>query len=103
MNSNKIIIIVSILACLVLISCPTVYKVIKKNHNSLIAVSEKKIIEAAEKCYYEDKCKESKVLLKDLYEKGYLKKKAVNPVTKEIYKDDAYVTIDNKKSKFFTT
>ena len=59
-----------------------------KNYNKKsYLVVEKKIVEAAKKCYLEEKCSGDEIKLKDLYKHKYLET-VVNPVTKKIYDDD---------------
>jgi hypothetical protein len=83
-----------------MVSIPTFYKVISENHRKLYIVTEKLVIEAAEKCYYDDKCKNTKITLKELYENNYLKDKVINPVTKEIYSDNSFVQLKKVDSTF---
>ena len=74
-------------------------KVIKKHNDKLILVKEKYIIEMAEKCINEYKCKSDKVTLKELEEFDYIKKE-VNPVTKEYYNEKSFVTYENNEYVF---
>lgn len=99
MNTNKITVIFSTIIIILIISIPTIYKVIKNHNNSLYQVVEDKIIEAAEKCYYEEKCLTDTILLKDLYELKYLEK-INNPITKEYYNEESYVKRENNKFSF---
>ncbi|MBR4231445.1 MAG: hypothetical protein IKR74_04775 [Bacilli bacterium] len=100
MRSSKFIICLSIIICSLMVSIPTFYKVISENHRKLYIVTEKLVIEAAEKCYYDDKCKNTKITLKELYENNYLKDKVINPVTKEIYSDNSFVQLKKVDSTF---
>jgi len=97
MNTNRITVIGSIVAIILLISIPTVYKVIKNHQSHLIKVVEDKIISAAKECYYEEKCIEDKITLKDLYSLNYLEKMS-NPISKEYYNEKSYV--EKKENKF---
>lgn len=101
MNSNKIVIYITIIACLLLIGCPTLYKVINQNHERLYEVNHKLIIEAAKKCFYDNKCENNKITLKELYEKDYLEKGIIDPVTKIVYNENSYVLITKNDSSFF--
>ena len=101
MNINKIIIYITVIASVIMIAFPTLYKVIKDNHNKLYIVNHKYIIEAAENCYYNDDCKNNKITLKELYDKKYLEKGITDPVTKELYSEDSYVLLSKKDSSFF--
>lgn len=99
MNINKINIIGSIIVILLLISVPTIYKVIKNHNNNLYQVVEGKIIGAAKRCYYEEKCDQNDISLKDLYELGYLEKIS-DPISKEYYDEKSYVKIKDNKFNF---
>lgn len=94
MNTNRITIIGSIIAIILIISIPTCYKVIKSHNDNLLEVVEDKIIASAKKCYFEEKCKNDKITLQELYELQFLEK-VNNPITKEYYNDNSYVMIDN--------
>ena len=100
MKSSKIIIYLSIIACIAIVGIPTLYKVISENHRKLYIVTNKMVIEAAEKCYYDDKCKSTKVTLKELYDNSYLTEKIIDPVTKEVYADNSYVLLKKVDSTF---
>lgn len=97
MNTNKITIIGSIIAVLLIITIPTIYKVVKNHQKNLYRVVEEKIISGAKKCYYEEKCLEEKITLKDLYALNYVEKVS-NPITKEYYNEESYV--ERKESDF---
>ncbi len=87
---------VLIILSVVILVVGTTYKV-RKNHNTnLMKVSEKRIIEAAQRCQNEDVCLDNKITLEFLYTKGYLKEE-INPLTKEIYNYNSYVlkNLDN--------
>ena len=71
MNTNKIILIGSVIVIMCIISVPTIYKVIKNHENNLYQVTEKKIISAAKECYYDEKCQ--------------------NPISKEYYNEMSYI------------
>lgn len=101
MNTNKIIIYITIIFVVLLISVPTIYKVINDNHEKLYLVTEKLIKESAERCVYEGVCKSSKVTLKELYEYRYIKDQLMDPVTKAIYKDSSYVELTKKETNFY--
>ena len=100
MNTNKIIIYITIIAIVLLIGIPTFHKVIKENHRKLYIVSEKLITEAATKCYYEEKCKDIKITLKELYDNNYLTEEITDPVTKAVYSDSSYVLLKKDGAKF---
>lgn len=99
MNTNKITVIFSIIIIVLLISIPTAYKVIKNHHKNLIRTTESRIIEAAKKCYFEEKCTEDKIYLKDLYALEYLDKIS-NPLTKEYYNEESYIEVSEGKFIF---
>ena len=101
MNTNKIVIFITIFAIIIIIAVPTFYKVVKENHRRLYLVTNKLVTESAERCYYESKCLSKKVTLQELYEKGYLKQEIIDPVTKVVYLNESYVEINEKDSTFF--
>lgn len=101
MNINKIIVYITVLVCLLMIGVPTLYKIVKENEQNLYLVSEKKITEAAYKCYYEGKCAKNTVTLEELYQKGYLVNEEIDPITKEVYSKDSYVVINKDKISFY--
>ena len=100
MNTNKTIVIGTIIVIIVIIGIPTTYKVIKNHQNNLIKSTESKIVEAAKKCYFEENCSEQKIYLKDLYSLEYLEKIS-NPITKEYYNENSYVERKDNNFKFF--
>lgn len=100
MNINKIVIYITTISIILIVALPTLYKVIKQNHDRLYLVSEKDIIESAENCYFDSKCSK-KVTLKELYDNKYLEKGMIDPVTKEVYLDSSYVLINLKKESTF--
>ena len=99
MNTNKIIVICSLIVILLIVSVPTGYKVIKNHHESLYKVVEEKIIDASKKCYYEENCLDEEITLKKLYDLGYIEKVS-NPVTKEYYNENSFVLKKNNKFEF---
>lgn len=99
MNTNKIVIYVTIIAITLIISIPTFYKVININQQRLNEVNEKLVTENAFRCYYEGKCQNKVVTLNDLYNLGYITTDIVNPKTKEIYSKDSYVEISLNEMK----
>ena len=75
------------------------YSVIKEYRNNLILVTEKRIVEAAKKCFDEEKCLQYPITLKDLYRFSYLEQE-IHPLTKEIYNEESYVINKNGKLEF---
>ena len=100
MKSSKIIIYLTVIACIFIIAIPTLYKVISENHRKLYIVTNKRVIEAAQKCFYDEKCLSTKITLKELYKNGYLNEKVIDPVTKIVYSDDSYVMLKKVDSTF---
>lgn len=90
MNTNKMTIIGSIIAILLIVLIPTIYKVIKNHYDNLYQVVEEKIISSAKKCYYEEKCLDENITLKELYALDYLEKVS-NPISKEYYNEESYI------------
>jgi len=99
MTINKRIITISIIIILLILVIPTGYKVVKNHHYNLYQVVEKKIIDSAKKCYYEENCLNKKIMLKELYEQEYLEKVS-DPVSKEYYNDSSYVEVKDNIFKF---
>lgn len=98
MNTNKIVTI-SVVVIVALITIPTIYKAYQKYEDNLYDTVEKKVIESAEKCYYESICQEEKITLAFLYSHNYLDKVS-NPVTKEYYNEESYVERNGNQFKF---
>ena len=99
MSKNKVIIYTTIVALILIIGIPTIYKVIKNHNAKLYEVTEKRIIEAAKKCWNESKCQTDTITLKELYELDYLEKEA-NPVTKKYYSENSKI-IKKEEIKFY--
>lgn len=99
MNTNKITIITTIIALILIIGIPTIYKVVTSHDNHLQSVVNKKVIEKAEECYYSDKCENEKIYLKDLYALNMLEQVS-NPITKEYYNESSYVLVKDNKFTF---
>ena len=85
--NRKYIILIIVVIIFMIVAVPTSYKIIKNYNSKSYLVVEKKIIEAAEKCFNEEKCSGEEITLKDLYDNKYLDK-MVNPVTKKIYNEN---------------
>ena len=81
MTTNKITIIGSIIVVLLVISIPTIYKVVKSHQDNLYQVVEEKIY------------------LENLYDLEYLDQVS-NPITKENYNVKSYVLVNNNKFEF---
>ena len=96
---NKKIILITMLSIIFLIGGVTAYKVIKKHNDNLLLVSKKYIEEKARDCFNNKKCQGDKVTLETLYNLAYLAKQA-NPVTKEYYNVDSYVSKDGENYTF---
>lgn len=98
--SNKNIIIATIMVILLSVGSYTTYKVYKDHQKKMLLVNEKRITEAAYKCFLEEQCLDSEITLDKLYELGYLKEEA-NPLTKEVYSGLSYVKNNNGKYVFY--
>lgn len=98
-SMNKWIISTTIIIIFGLIIGVTSFKVVNKHNDKLLLVEEKYIIENAKKCKMEKKCNNDNITLKELYDLKYLEKQ-VNPVSKEYYSLDAYVTLRNNEYVF---
>lgn len=100
MKKNKIII-YTFFIILGMIVVPTIYKIYTNHNNNLIKVVEEEFKYQAKICYKEDKC-DNKVLLKDLYEKGYIKEKLTNPLNKKYYEDNSYIDFNTNEIKLIS-
>ena len=98
-SMNKWIISTTIIIIFGLIIGVTSFKVVNKHNDKLLLVEEKYIIEKAKECKMEKKCNNDNITLKQLYDLKYLEKQ-VNPVSKEYYSLDAYVTLKNNEYVF---
>ena len=96
---NKWIISTTIIIIFGLVIGVTSFKVVNKHNDKLLLGEEKYIIEKAKKCKMEKKCNNDNITLKELYDLKYLEKQ-VNPVSKEYYSLDAYVTLRNNEYVF---
>lgn len=94
--SKKTLCLLSVIACLLIITIPTIYKVIKDHQTKLYDVLEKEIIEASEKCWNKGDCEADTITLKELYDLKYLEKQ-IDPVTKKVYKEDSTIIKTDKK------
>ena len=94
MNINKKITISAVIIIFLIIVIPTTYKVIKNHNNHLFQVVEKKIVEAAKKCYYEEICSNETITLRELYEYDFLELVS-NPISKEYYNENSYIEVNN--------
>ena len=99
MSTNKNIIYITIFISLLLILCPTIYKVINNHKKDLYDVTNKKVIEAAITCKNRQLCLNEKITLKELYDNKLLDTIS-DPITKQIYKDTSYVIYENNKYVF---
>ncbi len=87
---NRKCVILTILITLSAVGGYTFYKIAKRHNERIVTVTEKRILEQAEECVWEDNCKENRITLKELMEKGYLGKE-VNPITKMYYDENSYI------------
>lgn len=101
MNTNKIVIYVTLIFSLLVIGIPTFYKVTKNHHSNLELVTQKQILEAAQNCFYEQKCPNDKITLKELYNQKYLVDEVIDPLTKIVYDYNSYVLVDENGFNFY--
>lgn len=87
-----------VLAIIVLVVAATALKVYTNHKESLLLVASKKIEEAGEKCFLEEKCTGDKTTLGELIEKGYIGE-MVHPLTKEYISKDLVVECSNYECK----
>ena len=97
---NKDIICLTIIVIVSMIAISSIIKINKTHEDNLMIVSEKRITEAASKCYKEGKCLDnSSITLETLYANNYLTNES-NPLTKEVYNSKSYVTFMDGNYKF---
>lgn len=101
MSINKTVICLTIFTILLIIGIPTASKVINSYNDKKMIVTEKYIVESAERCFFEKVCTNKKVTLKDLYNNHYIKEQMINPISKEVYSEDSYIEISKKESQFY--
>lgn len=94
--SNKVIVIISLIAIILIIGIPTAYKTSKIHKTRARMVTKKAIIEAAEKCHFDGKCQNSDITLKELYEFKYLDEQ-YDPITKKVYDENTTIFYKNNK------
>lgn len=93
---NRIVIPGTIIIIILMIGIPTFINIKKDHENKLIKVSEKRIEEAAKKCFLDNKCEGSKTTLQTLYDFGYLETQ-VNPISKKYYDSSSIIKYEDKK------
>ena len=101
MENNRPIIYITLVALLFIIGIPTIIN-IKDNHNDKLYLTMKlKIIEAAKKCYLEDKCIDQNVKVSYLIDNSYLET-VIDPISEEPINNDSYVIKkDNNIYEFY--
>lgn len=99
MNTNKIIIYISIITFIFVITVPSVISVNKKHKDDLYKSITLKIEESAKKCSIQKKCLNKKIFLKELYDYKYIDKQ-INPYTKKYISEDSYVQKKDNKYVF---
>ena len=98
---TKKILVLTIFIILGMIIFPTVYKIYENNNQNKILVVEKEFMYNAKSCYNKGDC-ESKITLKDLYDKKYLKDKLTNPLTKKYYNETSYIDLNTLEIKLIS-
>ncbi len=98
---NKIWITSTVIIIVVLIVGFTTYKVLDEHNEKLTEVEEKYLIETTKKCLNEKKCSGDKITLQTLYDLNYMDFQA-DPVTKEYYNPESYITVDGTNYSFVT-
>ena len=86
-----------VIVLLSLLIVPAILYKINKHNSDMWLVIDKRVMEAAEKCYIEGNC-ESNITLNDLIEKGYIEK-IYNPLTKELIDGNSLIDIENNNFK----
>ena len=97
--NNRNCILFTIFFSLILIIGLTIYKVYDTHLKRNFSVVEKRIIEGAKECVWDEVCTEDKITLGELITLGYAKEE-VNPQTKMYYTHNSYVLIENNNYSF---
>jgi len=87
-NKNKTILSITICTAILMIFVPTIIKISKNHQEKLMIVATKKLIESAERCYYDGVCVMNQMTLGQLKNTGYLTGDVVNPETKTYFEND---------------
>ncbi len=98
-NRNYIIIFCTVVIIILIVLIPSIMIVSNAYKDNLGTVTEKRIIEAAVKCYKMEICTTNKITLQMLYDNNFLVIES-DPLTKEIYNTDSYVLIEEDSNKF---
>ena len=98
--NNRNCILFTILFSLILIIGLTIYKVYDTHLKRNFWVVEKRIIEGAKECVWNDECSAGKITLGELISLGYAKEE-VNPKTKMYYTHESYVLVENNQYTFY--
>lgn len=88
---NKMIIIGTFLIIILMIGIPTYLNIKKDHEDKLISATEKRIAEAAKRCFIEKKCTGNQTSLQELYDNNYLEEQ-INPVNKKYYESSSNIT-----------
>lgn len=94
--SNFTILALTVLSLGIVIIIASIVK-ISDNHNHLLMYSMQSQVEYyAKRCYLENNCT-GEIILKDLYDRNYLKEEVVDPVSKEILDENMKINYIDKK------
>lgn len=91
MNKNKIIAILTVIAAILIVALPTLFKIYWGYEERTFLVASKKVLESASDCYRASDC-HGEVTIKELRSKGYLVEPVINPRTKT-YFDESIVLV----------
>ena len=91
-KTNKTIILGTMIAIILIVVGFSAFQVNKSHQEKLYSVMQNKIIGQALRCYNEEKCEDTTIRLKDLYEKQYLET-IINPINSEYVNENSYVEI----------
>ena len=91
MNKNKIIAILTVIAAILIVALPTLFKIYWGYEERTFLVASNKVLESASDCYRASDC-HGEVTIKELRSKGYLVEPVINPRTKT-YFDESIVLV----------
>lgn len=85
MSKNKIIAFVTVIAAILIVVLPTIFKIYQGYEERTFQVAAKKILESASDCYKDGVCINQIMTIDELKKTGYLKEDVINPRTRTYF------------------
>lgn len=98
MEKKKTNLIYVIIGTFVILLIYATYKTIDNHHEKEYQVVNSRILEAAKECFLKEECK-GQIILKDLYDKNYLKTQ-IDPVSKEDVDPNKCIEFKDNEASF---